>query len=86
MIRTIEFPKKVKQLPSTEPEKEEEEQKVSSEKEHDDEEVRLHSAHAEAGRDLPQEEKSTSAGQNRVLTLFAEKVRWKLVKFLFILH
>lgn len=78
MIRTIEFPKKVKQLPSTEPDKkkEEEEQKVSSEKEHDDEEeVRLHSAHAEAGRDLPQEEKSTSAGQNRVLTLFAEKVR-----------
>lgn len=75
MIRTIEFPKKVKQLPSTEPEKEEEEQKVSSEKEHDDEEVRLHSAHAEAGRDLPKEEKSTSAGQNRVLTLFAEKVR-----------
>lgn len=77
MIRTIELPKKVKQLPSTEPEKEEEEeQKVSSEKEHDDEEeVRLHSAHAEAGKDLPQEEKSTSAGQNRVLTLFAEKVR-----------
>lgn len=75
MIRTIEFPKKVKQFPSTEPEKEEEEQKVSSEKEHDDEEVRLHSAHAEAGRDLHQEEKSTSAGQNRVLTLFAEKVR-----------
>lgn len=74
MIRTIELPKKVKQLPSTEPEKEE--QKVSSEKEHDDEEeVRLHSAHAEAGKDLPQEEKSTSAGQNRVLTLFAEKVR-----------
>lgn len=77
MIRTIELPKKVKQLPSTEPEKEEEEeQKVSSEKEHDDEEeVRLHSAHAEAGKDLPQEEKSTSAGQNGVLTLFAEKVR-----------
>lgn len=71
-----EFPEKVKQLPSTEPEKEEEEQKVSSEKEHDDEEeVRLHSAHAEAGRDLPQEEKSTSAGQNRVLTLFAEKFK-----------
>lgn len=76
MIRTIELPKKVRQLPSTEPEKEEEEQKVSSEKEHDDEEeVRLHPAHAEAGKDLPQEEKSTSAGQNRVLTLFAEKVR-----------
>lgn len=79
MIRTIELPKKVKQLPSTEPEKEEEEQKVSSEKEHDDEEeVRLHSVHAECectGKDLPQEEKSTSAGQNRVLTLFAEKVR-----------
>lgn len=86
MIIMLEHLKRAKQIPTDKP-VDEDKEKVPSEKEHDvEEETRLLSRHAEANKDLPQEEKSASAGQDRILRLFAEKVRWKRVKFFFTLH
>lgn len=77
MIIMLEHLKRAKQIPTDKPvDEDEDKEKVPSEKEHDvEEETRLLSRHAEANKDLPQEEKSASAGQDRILRLFAEKVR-----------
>lgn len=71
----LEHLKRAKQIPTDKP-VDEDKEKVPSEKEHDvEEETRLPSRHAEANKDLPQEEKSASAGQDRILRLFAEKFK-----------